>query len=340
MKTKVVITVDTEPSIAGAFSDPDRFTPRIHEPVWGEIEGKSQALGFMLEVLTRFRLRATFFIETVHLAYFPESTMGNYVRDIYRAGHDIQLHLHPCWASFSQNWNSGTPPATDQCGDLGEEQLRAHIADGMNQIRDWTGTSPMGLRTGNFSASPTVYRAMKMVGMTVSSNICIAVAPPDITWQNVWGGKSGLAGGVHNINGIAELPITCFKDRGPVGRGRMRPMQITACTFAELRSQLRALHRRNASVAMIVTHPFEFLRWSGPDFSKLTPNRLVQRRFERLCGFLAENADQFETVPISHFSDAEADLERATDLDGNPISATYRAIENFVNDRLPLRRSN
>ncbi len=80
MKTKVVITVDTEPWIAGAFANPKRNKPCIHEPVWGEVGGKSQALGYILETLSRFQLCATFFVETVHLSYFPEQIMGEYVR--------------------------------------------------------------------------------------------------------------------------------------------------------------------------------------------------------------------------------------------------------------------
>ena len=43
VKTKVVLTVDTEPSIAGAFSGNEAATPLIHEPVAGVVEGKSEA---------------------------------------------------------------------------------------------------------------------------------------------------------------------------------------------------------------------------------------------------------------------------------------------------------
>ena len=51
-RTKVVLTVDTEPSIAGAFANPSQ-APLLHEPVAGEINGRSEALGFMIETLSR-----------------------------------------------------------------------------------------------------------------------------------------------------------------------------------------------------------------------------------------------------------------------------------------------
>ncbi len=338
MKTKLVITVDTEPSIAGAFGDPKRYKPCIHEPVWGEVGGKSQALGFILETLSRFQLCATFFVETVHLSYFPERIMGGYVRRIRDAEQDIQLHLHPCWLSFEQGWKSGDNPFTDQCGEMTDDQLVSLIATGCGRICDWTGEAPCSLRTGNFSVSASVYRAMKATGLPISSNICVAVAPPAEASFDQWGATSSLAGGIHHLEGIIELPVTCFKDHGPVGRGQLRPLQITACSFEEQRTQLMALHRAGASVAVIVTHPFEFLRWSGADYSHLCANRLVQRRFERFCTFLVDNADCFEVVPIGRFVDEGFDFEPAIGLDGSAISATRRAFENFINDRLPPRK--
>lgn len=333
MKTKVVITVDTEPSIAGAFASSNK--PCIHEPIWGEVGGKSQALGFMLETLNRFQLCATFFVETVHLAYFPGEIMGEYVRQIRNAEQDIQLHLHPCWLSFERGWKIGDEPFTDHCNELTHEQLVSLIESGRGRICDWTGAAPCSLRTGNFSVSASVYRAMKASGLFISSNICIGVAPPVEASFDQWGEASNLAGGIHHLEGIVELPVTCFKDNGPVGRGQLRPMQITACSFKEQCTQLAALHQAGASVAVIVTHPFEFLQWSGAAYSKLRANRLVQQRFERLCAFFADNTDRFEVVPISSLVDEGLEFEPAIALEGSAISATRRAFENFLNDRLP-----
>lgn len=100
MKTRVAITIDTEPSVAGAFSDPARYKPLLHEPVWGAVGGKSEALGFIAETLQAHGLCASFFVETVHLTCFPADVMATYVRWLHAAGQDIQLHLHPVWSRF------------------------------------------------------------------------------------------------------------------------------------------------------------------------------------------------------------------------------------------------
>lgn len=334
MKTKVVITVDTEPSIAGAFAPSKRYKPRIHEPVWGEVSGISEALGFMLDTLVHHELCATFFVETVHLAHFPEHIMGGYVHHIREAEQDVQLHLHPVWQRFEPGFESGNDQLTDRCGELSDQHLVNLITTGCERIRHWTGENPSSLRTGNFSTSASVYRAMKAAGLEISSNICVAVSRPAEASAEHWGEPVNLAGGIHEIEGIIELPVTCFEDRAPTARGKLRPLQVTACGFAEMRAQLTALHRAGSSTAVIVTHPFEFLRWSGPGFSNLRANRLVQARFRKLCRFLARNTDKFEVVPISRF--AEAAIEPAVGLNGSAISSTIRAVANFTNDRLPL----
>ena len=212
---------------------------------------------------------------------------------------------------------------------MAEDRLAELIAEGRQRIADWTGKSPNCFRTGNFSVSRGVYRAMRAAGMRVSSNICAAVTPPlDETLR--------LPGGVHRIEGITELPVTCFTDNGPVGRGSLRPMQITACSFEEQRTILTALRAAGSSVAVIVTHPFEFLKWSGSTFSRLRRNRLVQRRFNRLCAFLAENGDQFNVVPIDVIARTGIESEPAITIKGGMVSSTLRAAENFVNDHLPF----
>lgn len=338
MKTRVVITVDTEPSIAGAFADPERYKPRIHEPVWGEVKGESQALGFMLETLNRYQLCATFFVETAHLSYFSGQEMGDYVQRLHDGKQDIQLHLHPCWLSFERGWKRGDRPVTDLCGELSEEELVALIAAGCDRIRAWIGEAPRSMRTGNFSVSANVYKAMKSAGLTVASNICVGVAPPAKADADRWGALAGLTGGIHDLEGIIELPVTCFMDHGPAGRGKFRPLQVTSCSFSEQRTQLEALHQAGASVAVIVTHPFEFLQWSGADYAYLRANRLVQRRFERLCAFLADNSHKFDVVPISRFADVENAVEPAVALHGKAASSMRRAAENFINDRLPFRK--
>jgi len=326
MKTNVVLTVDTEPSIAGAFVDPTANAPLIHEPIAGEVAGRSEGLGFLVETLVRHGLKATFFVETAHTAYFSPDLMGRYVEQLQRAGQDVQLHLHPSWLSFANGQPASTGKVTDHCSELERSRLAEIIACGCEQIRAWTGRRPTGMRTGNFSTALGVFEAMRDAGLANASNICLAVhRPPE---EELW-----LAGGSHRFAGIRELPVTCFVDSGPVGRGRLRPMQVTAVSAAEQVALLQQAHDDQRGVVVIVTHPFEYLKKRDFRYRGLKANRLVQRRLESLCGFLATNSDRFAVVTLEEAA-RRTEPESVPPLRGHALRAALRAAANVVNDRL------
>jgi len=329
VKTKVILTVDTEPSIAGAFWGNEAAPPLIHEPVAGMVDGKSQALGFLVETLSRYDLIATFFVETVHTRYFSDRVMGGYVDQLLRAHQDVQLHLHPCWLSFEGGKLNRSSLVTDHCHELETERLTALIDKGADQIRTWTGTRPTGMRTGNFSTAMSVFAAMRQAGLSRASNICLAAhRPPEP--------ELAVAGGTHDFGGICELPVTCFFDDGPVGRGRLRPMQVTALTAREQICLLNAAHEAENSVVVIVTHPFEFVKKRDFRYTDLRPNRMIQNRFRRLCAFLSANNDRFEVAPLAAAAVAVNRSQAWTELRGNALHAVVRAVANTVNDHMPF----
>jgi hypothetical protein len=98
---EVCITIDTEFSIGGNFEDP-ALAPVAEPIVLGSVGGREQGLGFLLDSLGEFGIRATFFVETLQTAYFGDEPMGGIARRIAAAGHDVQLHLHPCWLHASR----------------------------------------------------------------------------------------------------------------------------------------------------------------------------------------------------------------------------------------------
>jgi len=132
---------------------------------------------------------------------------------------------------------------------------------------------------------------------------------------------------------VRELPVTCFADVGPVGRGRLRPMQVTALSADEQIALLQQAHNEERGVVVIVTHPFEFLKKKDFRYNGLKANRLVQARLEKLCGFLAANADKFAVVSLEAAA-RDVGLESGAPLEGHALRAALRAAANVVNDRL------
>jgi hypothetical protein len=168
---------------------------------------------------------------------------------------------------------------------------------------------------------------MSKARLSYASNICLAAhRPPEP--------ELAVTGGAHDFAGIRELPVTCFFDTGPVGRGRLRPMQVTALTAREHISLLSAAQENKNPVVVIATHPFEFVKKRDFRYSNLRPNRIVQERFRRLCAFLSANSDRFEVVPLAVAADAMDCRQVWTELTGNAFNAIVRAVTNAVNDRL------
>src|SRR5262249_23597470 len=99
-RTEVCITVDTEFSIAGALTYPDRYRPVSDPPVYGRIGEREHGLGFLLACLAEHGLAATFFVECLNPSYFGDAPMGRVVGRLLAAGQDVQMHLHPEWLYF------------------------------------------------------------------------------------------------------------------------------------------------------------------------------------------------------------------------------------------------
>ena len=45
-RTEITITIDTECSIAGAFENPEKYTPVAEQAIMCNVNGKEQGLGF------------------------------------------------------------------------------------------------------------------------------------------------------------------------------------------------------------------------------------------------------------------------------------------------------
>ncbi len=326
-KTRVILTVDTEPSIAGAMENLARFSPLLDEPVWGEVNGRSEALGFITRTLNEYNLQATFFVETAHTYHFGPGPMQRYTDHLCSMNQDIQLHIHPVWQNFR-------PPIStiqryfDASRDLERGELKTLIQEGCDQIQSWTGVRPVAMRTGNFSASTMVYEVMSEAGLQLASNICIACADyPEPPLQH--------PGGVHLIGGIHELPATCFTDPGPVGRGGYRSAQITACSTAELIHLLDQCSAARVDTIVLVTHPFEFIKKADFRYRALRPNRIVQRRLERLCHFLTHNSERFQVCTFGDLAELlPLPEEAAPSLHSSVAKSLYRSAQNLINDRI------
>ena len=322
---EVCITVDTEFSIGGNFDDP-ALKPVAEPMVLGTVAGKEQGLGFLLNSLAEFGLTATFFVEALQTAYFGDEPMGGIARRIAASGHDVQLHLHPCWLHYQQP--EGTEPApNDSCAGRSDAHLRYFFDYGLSVFARWGVPPPVAVRTGNFQVDRRFFGVAEKSGLRLSSSIAVAVCRPASDDLVFFGGK-------HRVGGMLELPVFCYNYRIG-GANRRRALCITACSAAEIISVLWQAHASRLSPVVILTHPQEFIKKTDFRYRTVRRNRANQARFRAVLTFLKQHQDQFVTTPISAIRE---DCENSREMDHLSISvsrvkALARMFENGLNDR-------
>jgi peptidoglycan/xylan/chitin deacetylase (PgdA/CDA1 family) len=316
VRTQVCITIDTEFSIGGAFADPDARQPIGAANV-------EQGLDFLLETFRRHEMNVTYFVETLNAHWFGTGEMGRLVQRILAGGHDVQLHLHPCWTAFGDSaWREAVRAAApnDDCARLGEAELADLISRGADTLERMGAPRPIALRTGNLRAGRNVYRAMRACGMGVASNVGLALNRPDDP-------ELRLRGGRHRIEGVLEVPVLTY------GPGE-RLFTTTACSSGETEALLRQARRERVPSVVLLTHPFEFTKGDRLDPAPQRSNRINQKRMERLCAFIAANPDEFEAVT---FAAAAPGWLTAPDVPEPRLTAPLprmlaRMIQNKAND--------
>lgn len=291
MKTEVAITIDTEFSVAGAFHEPDRYTPIAERIVDCPADGKDEGLGFLLDAFGQYGVRATFFVEALQSAYFGNEPMGRVVERIAAARQDVQLHIHPCWLHFEQpDWRKLKP--NDSCSGRSDSELDTFISRGLETFSQWGLPRPVAVRSGGLVADKAFYRAAARAGIPMSSSIGLAVHRPADPDLHLYGGR-------HRIAGTWEVPVLSFFDVAIGARRRVRTATITGCGWGEIESLLWQARKANASPCVILTHPFEYVKTSDFRYTKMRKNRINQARLDRLLRFLHEHDDEFVAVAFT-----------------------------------------
>lgn len=327
---EVAITIDTEFSIAGRFKD-ENNSPVSGPMVEGRIGQKENGLGFLLDTMRRYGLKATFFVEAVNTRYFGFGEMGRFVHRIVEDGQDVQLHVHPEWAVFEGGVPQARHPVFPLNGSLAG-RTRAQVFSVLDiayaAFETWGLGAPRAIRTGSLLADVDLYSHLYAYGIRLSSNLGNAIVGdyPD---------RLQINGGRQWVNGVLEVPVTCFYDLPALSEKHLRPMQVTACSWREMRSVLETARRDGVRTIVIITHPFEYFKRADDKCSKITPNRINQSRFVKLCGFLASRREDYKVVTFGGCADRWLDEGEAPDIPlraSTALPALGRAVTNKLND--------
>lgn len=286
----VHLTFDIEVWCNGWTKLDDEFANCFPRYIYGHSKHGDYALPKTLEILNRHGLHGVFFVEPLFSARFGASYLEQIVRLIDDAGQEVQLHLHPEWT------DEITPAVIPNVSGKRQhltyyslEEQTALIRHSKNLLENALGRPVSAFRSGSYAINEDTFLALASNGINIDSSInsCYPISAPELV-------KKLGATTPFTVTGVQTYPVTVFFD----GFGRLRPAQVGACSFGEMRQALESARDAALPDFVIVSHNFEMLKpgRSDPDF-------VVVRRFEQLCRFLAENRTQLSVCGFSSIPD-------------------------------------
>jgi peptidoglycan/xylan/chitin deacetylase (PgdA/CDA1 family) len=324
--TQICITIDTEFSIAGHIEYPETYLPVADPVVYGTVDGKEESLGFLLETFDRFNITASFFVECANYFYFGDKPMQGVINRLKEARQDIQLHIHPIWLSFNKDPDVGIFPQHDDCSGQDFDELKRAFSTCIAIFERWVGHKPLAIRTGSLRADENVYRVMRDLGIPMSSNIALGVFQPEEPQLCHESGR-------HLVHGIMEVPVFTYQDGNFAGKKHRKSLQITSCSWPEMKHLLWKARKSGVENIVVLTHPFEYIKKNDFQYSKLARNRVNQTRLQNLCAFIQQHSQDFVAADFSsqHHAWAESELSQKTIVMPS-IYALGRKLHNKLND--------
>ena len=328
-KLPVFLTVDTEiwpykygwPKASSLNLTDKDLAKQFAYCILGMTAQGELGLRYQMALLNRHGLRATFFIEALHAAAVGDRWLAETVGMVTQAGHDIQMHAHTEWLSDASD--PALPPHNKQFIREFSIPDQVRILSWVKKRLERCGAKKISaFRAGNFGASLDTLSALAQIGVPIDSsynksflgNACMINAP-EILHQRCSLGQTD------------EFPVTVFMDYP----GHFRPIHLAACSSAEIeRALLQAWHRGWNSFVMLWHGP-ELLRTDFNDNGPARPSRIVIRRFERMCSFLAENRDKFQTMMFGDVTPSTPALdEDFAPLNSTPMLTAHRLFEQVI----------
>lgn len=283
----VYLTVDTEIWCDGWNNIDAKFPAAFKKYIYGETNSGNYGLPFQLKLLKEYNLKAVFFVEPLFASRFGIQPLQEIVQLIQEYGQSVELHLHTEWADESkQTIFPHIKEKREHIKYFSQAEQSDLIALGKDLLKQAGCANINAFRAGTFGANNDTLVAIEnnKIAIDSSYNICMhqcEIKVFDDIQQPI------------KYAGIVEAPMSTFKD----GAGQRRHVQLTACSYSELRNSMQQAQEYQWNDFVLLSHSSELLN-SACD----KQDKVVTKRFEKLCAFLANNTDRFKT---SHFEELQ-----------------------------------
>ncbi len=288
----VFFTVDVEVWCGEDWVNLDaNFAPAFRRYVYGATAKGDYGVPFKLKLLAEHGLQGVWFIEPLFALRFGIDSLAEIIGLVNQHGQEVQLHMHLEWLDEIQPaLVSGVEGKQTHMSAFSLAAQTTLIGKGIELLDQAGARNINAFRAGNYGFNLDTLRALAANGILFDSS------------YNAAGGglESGLNPGSTLtepmfFEGACEYPVTVFRDGTP----KLRPVQLTACSWNEMEGLLWQALETGRKSFVIVSHNFELL-----DSTKTRPNRIVIERYAKLCQFLSEHKDCFNTRGFSGLTPA------------------------------------
>lgn len=297
-KLKVFITVDTE-----VWEFYDDIESNVSSALWGITNEGEFGLKYQLELLSHHHLKATFFVEPFFSYHSGKAPLEAAIKSINSYEQEVGLHIHTEWLEGLINVPFQLDKFYRNIGDFDLDSQQLLIGQALQTIEHINGKKICSFRAGNYGANNDTLTALNRLGVTFDTtyNASYLGHPCNIE-------ADGVISTPRLIDDTVEIPVTQFTDYP----SHKRHLQLSACSFFEIKDVLLANWRANQYSCVIVMHSFEWIK-RKKDVHSL--DHVCKKRFLKLCEFLENNQDKFETASFS-----DVDIEESTSVRENFIA--------------------
>ena len=320
--TAVYLTIDTEyafrlPGAGGPGTRAENFIRSIA----CDTAAGSVGIFHQMAVLDAHGLKGVFFVDPMPAMIWGTDAIADVVGPIVARGHDVQLHCHTEWLEYGGFDDLVEGRRGRNIKDFPLEIQRRILAWARDTLVAAGAPPPIAFRAGNYGADDDTLRALAALGIAYDTSHC-----PALTAKGDCAISLGPADRQPRAHaGVVEVPAGCIGARG----AGLRHAQLTALSLRELIDALGHARDTGLPSFTLVSHSFELL---SRDRQRI--NRIVSRRFARLCRTLAAmpgvTTETYASRPPAIGS---------TDVDGaplphNPLRIGARMIEQAMANAL------
>lgn len=279
---KVFFTVDVEVWTGGWDRLDERFPDAFRRHVYGKTRTGDWGLPRKLSILNEHGLRGVFFVEPLFALRFGLAPLQEVIGLIQEAGHEIQMHLHTEWVDEAREpILPGSSRKRQHLHEFTPAEQLCLLQEARRLLADAGATGISAFRAGSFGMDLATLGAVAAAGLAVDSsyNAMLAADRPEFE-------RFGLAHQPFREGAVVEYPMTVYRDGG----GRLRHLQLTACSSEEMEDILQQGADAGWEAAVLLSHNFELLNQA-----RNAAEPIVVERYLRLARFLSRHGDRFET---------------------------------------------